>query len=277
MSVEHIDCTIEEYHARPEWSSSQVKLLPHKPVLFYRRHITREFPFKSTASTKLGDAVHRALLDGTQVMDIPADVLSKNGAKAGNAWKQFAAENDDKVLVKADDPIKHMVASVRANALAMKLLESPGWTEHTLTDRDEETGLPLRTRPDRIVRSLEGFIIPDIKSTVDPLFGDRHFGKQIAKLDYHRQAAWYWDTVARWEPDEPVFAFAFIAVRNAAPYECVVHPLHEDAIALGRRENRVALDELKRRLDTDDWNLPEHGVIDLPAWRYKQEEDTDGY
>jgi len=279
VSVEHITSNIGEYHARPEWSSSQVKMLPDDVVGFYRRHITGEFPFKQTASTKLGDAVHRALLDGAQVMDIPPEVLSKNGAKAGSAWTQFAAENSDKVLVKADDPIKHMVASVRAEPAAMRLLEAPGWTEHTLVYRDEETGLWLRTRPDRIIRLKDGLVLPDIKSTKDPLPGDHHFGKEIATLDYHRQAAWYRDGVSLWLPGEPMARFAPIAVRNAPPYECVVHDLDEDDIDQGQRENRRALEELKRRLESGDWNLSTHGQavpISLPKWRKERNYDFGG-
>ena len=275
--VREIDCTTDEYHLRKEYSNSQAKLLPHDPVLFARRHITKEFPHKPTASQKLGTAVHRILLDGDEVLEIPDAVLAKNRAKAGNAWHDFEREHKDKILVKPgdawDDNIRHMIASVRAVPKAMRLLEDPGWTEKTLIYRDEETGLPLRTRPDRIVKFGEGLVIPDLKSTKDPLRGDRHFGREIADLDYHRQAAWYTDAVLWWMR-EPVLAFAFIAVRNKPPYECVIHDLDEEDIEQGRRENRAALDELKRRLDSGDWNLPYHNEIvplRLPRWRRDEE------
>ena len=173
--VRETKCTTEEYHARDEWSNSQVKALPKDPVGFYRQHITKEFPHKPTASQRLGTAVHRILLDGDEVLEIPDDVLASDRSKRGNAWKDFEAEHKKKVLVKPgdawDDNIRHMVASVRAEPMAVKLLAAPGWTEKTLIYRDDQTGLPLRTRPDKICKFpnelgfADGLVIPELKST----------------------------------------------------------------------------------------------------------------
>jgi hypothetical protein len=281
--VQHIDCTTEEYHARDEWSNSQVKLIPKKVREFYQRHVTKEWIYKPTASQKLGTAVHRILLDGTEVLEIPDEVLSTSGSRAGRAWKEFEAEHTDQVLVKRGDAeseaIRSMVESVRAEPMAAKLLEAPGWTEHTLVYTDEETGLPLRVRPDKICEFPDGLVLFDLKTTENPLDGWDNFGFQAGKFGYHRQDAWYWDAVDRWKGEGAVAYFVFGAVRNKPPYECVTQELPERAVDLGRRDNRRALDELKRRLDSGDWNLPSFGHVpltDLPERYYHEEKRNYG-
>ena len=89
--VEIRDLTNEEYHALPSWSSSQLKLLPDEPELFYKRFVEKHpaFQFKPTASMDLGTSVHRIILEGTPVKMIPDDVLGTDGAKRGNTWKHY--------------------------------------------------------------------------------------------------------------------------------------------------------------------------------------------
>ena len=37
----HIECTMEEYHQRPEWSRSQLEDFFRSPPLFYGRHVAK--------------------------------------------------------------------------------------------------------------------------------------------------------------------------------------------------------------------------------------------
>ena len=272
------DLTNEEYHALPSWSSSQTKLLPDEPELFFRRHVEKApaFQFNQTASMKLGTAVHRAILDGTPVKLIPDDVLSASGAKAGKAWKQFEAEFHDLVLCKPDDPILHMVESIRAEPMAAKWLAAEGSIEQSIAYEDPVTGLPLRARPDKAATVEDDrVVILDPKTTTKDPYSGREMAKVMAEFGYHKQAAWYWDAVELL--GKSVEAFLFIFVQNKAPYVCHVVEMTPEDIERGRRQNRRALDDLARRLESDNWKPETYGTVtyvELPEWYRKQEDEN---
>lgn len=273
-----LDLTNDEYHARPEWSNSQVKLLPNEVELFGKRHIEKQpaFQFKPTASVQLGTAVHDIILENTPIVMIPESALSASGSKAGKGWTSLRADNPGKVLCKPDDPILHMAASIRAEPKAREWLESEGPVEQSICWHDDVSGLDLRAKPDKVSMTSQGNVIIDLKSTKEDPHSERQIAKAIHTLCYHRQGAWYWDPVEWWLQDE-VRLFMLIFVRNKPPYDCHVHELAGRAIELGRQQNRLARGELASRLQTKNW-LPEtHGrttVIDLPDWAYNQEEEN---
>jgi len=282
--VQILDLSNEEYHARPEWSSSQVKLLPRDVELFHRRHIEKHpaFQFKQTASMAIGTAVHDIVLEDTPVVMIPEEVLQrrkKKGseteftfAKAGAPWEEFKAAHPGAVLCKDDDPILHMVASIKGEPAAMKWLDAEGPVEQSMFYRDEETGLGLRARLDKLCLASGGSVILDLKSTVVDPHSEREVAKQIYTFGYHRQGAWYWDAAEAWGHDIEALLLAF--VRNSAPYDCHVWELSGMALELGRHRNRTARRELAARLQSNNWKPESFGrisMIDVPDWAYQQE------
>lgn len=273
--AELLDISNEEYHARDEWSSSQVKLLPEQPMLFHGRHIARTMPFKPTAAMALGTAVHRILLDGTPIMVIPADVLSKSGSKAGNAWKDFRAEHEgSSVLVKVDDPIKHMLANLRSHEIVQQLLAASVFREQSIVWTDPETGLPCRARPDDVAAVQSRYIEWDLKTTSD--LAPRKLSQKVDELGYHRSLDWYSDGLAHVRPDLQIHKYLIVWVRSAPPYDVSVRPIHPMAMANAAGDNREARLDLVRRLDSGDW-LPKdyHKIgpsIDLPEYCYSKKE-----
>ncbi len=273
--VQILDIPNEEYHARPEWSSSQVKLLPDDPWLFYKRHVEKHpaFQFKQTASMAIGTAVHDIVLEHTPVVMIPDGVLSKSGAKAGQPWKDFKMSNPGKVLCKEDDPIIHMVDAIQTEPKAMEWLDAEGPVEQSIIYRDEATGLDLRARLDKLTpASSHTSVIADIKSTKEDPHNERAIAKAMYNLGYHRQGAWYWDAAEAW--GHGIEAFLFVFVRNCQPYDCHVWELSGTALELGRRQNRWAMNDLAARLRSNNWRPSAFGrtsIIDLPEWAYKQE------
>ena len=272
--VQILDIPNDEYHARAEWSNSQAKLIPDEVELFHRRHIEKHpaFQFKQTASMAMGTAVHDIVLENTPVVMIPGDVLSKSGAKAGNNWKAFQSDNPGKVLCKQDDPILHMVASIRNEPAAMKWLDAEGPVEQSMIYRDAETGLDLRARLDKLTLLTEGSVILDLKTTTKDPHSEREIAKVIYKFGYHRQGAWYWDAAEAYGHD--IEAFLLVFVRNSQPYDCHVWELSATALELGRHQNTIAKRDLAHRLETNNWKPEAFGrisMIDVPDWAYKQE------
>ena len=273
-----LELTNEEYHARPEWSSTQVKLIPDEPWTFFKRHIEKDpaYQFNRTPSIKLGTAVHDIVLDGRPTKLIPGEALASDGSRRGNNWKAFQADNPGVVLCKADDPILHMVAAIREEPKARAWLDADGLTEQSMVYQDPVPGLGLRAQTDKLAyASGDAIVIADIKSTSKDPFDEREIAKQIVQFCYHRQAAWYWDAVDLWgSPDLYVQAFVFVFVQNTPPFGCHVHEIPERAIELGRQQNKAAIGELSGRLSSNNWRPATWGRVtltDLPEWYYQKE------
>lgn len=268
--VEHVPCTIDQYHARPEWSHSQLVLLPESPELFRARHVTRELSFPATAPMELGQAVHDLLSGSDNVVLIPAEALTSNGQRRGKAWEQFCAQHDGSMLLKEDtyNTVRRIADALHAEPIAGKLLAAAGHTEHTVVWQDGETGLPLRMRCDKAACFPDGWVLVDWKVVSDPT--ERAFQYKIEDFAYHRQAAFYSDgwTLYQQSPE----AFVFVAVRGEPPHEVRCWELAARALYLGRQQNDAAKRDLARRLEQDDWHGAGHGrlvEIDLPARNYR--------
>lgn len=277
--VQILDLTNEEYHARSEWSSSQLKLLPKEPELFGKRYVEKNpaFQFKQTTSTKLGTAVHDIVLEHTPIVMFPKSALSASGSKAGSGYKSFVADNPGKVLCKPDDPILYMVESIRKEPCARKWLDSEGPVEQSMTYRDEVSGLDLRVRLDKLsdLGASKGVVL-DVKSTNKNPYSKREIARVIYDRGYYKQAAWYWDAVEQGGVE--VCAFLFVWVRNIPPYECHVTELDVDVLGLGRVQNIVARHALAERLESNNWKPETFGrvtTVRLPDWTHNQEEMSD--
>ena len=265
------DLPADEYHARPEWSQSQFKLLPYKPELFEGFHITKRWTTEETDDMRLGTQLHAAWLEHEPLLVIPSTALTSNGQRRGKAWEAWCDEHPDNpgVLPKEAGRIQAMTDSGMADPVVRSLIEAEGEVEHTIVWTDEETGLPLRARLDKLARFDGGYQIGDIKATSIDVTSEREVAAKIFSMGYHQQAAHYWDAAAMLYG--PPLQFVFLFVRNKPPFNAVAWTLPELDLDLGRRHNRVALLELKHRLETGDWHGSRFGklnTVSLPKWAW---------
>ncbi len=287
--VQILSISNEEYHASDGYSSTMLKLLPGDPMLFDGRYVSKTMPFKRTPSMELGTAIHRALLDGTPTMVIPPEVLSKSGSKAGNAWKDFKAEYDaTHVLVKAGDPMIHIVANLRAHKQVKLLLAASVCREKSIFWTDEETGLALRSRADDVSlfpKAKAPVKLWDLKTANDVRPHKRR--AQISELKYHRSLDHYSTGLAKagaagllnW--DGLVDTMLIVWVQTSEPYKVVVEPIAERAMSRAHDQNLAAYEDLARRLalhaggHAEAWEPDNyHDVqppVDLPDWEYDNE------
>jgi hypothetical protein len=265
--------THEEYLAAAGYSNSMLKLLPDSPEEFYRRHITGEDVFAPSASMMLGTALHSVLLENAPLPIIPREVLNVDGHRKGKAWLEFKEAHGGLLMTEQEAlPLKRMVESVRNHPKARWLLDADGDVEQSLFWTDDHTGLPLKMRYDRLSRFGAQVVLCDIKTAAD--VDARSFRRAATTFQYHRQAAFYCDGIELTTGDWPE-GFCFVTVRNAPPYNCEVYELVDSAIQLGRQQNRAAIDDLARRLASNDWYSDTHGtiqVLDVEAWAYKTRE-----
>jgi hypothetical protein len=172
---------------------------------------------------------------------------------AGKTW----ADPDELALAKA------MREAIFSNETARKLLEAEGPIEHTMVWQDHETFLGCKARRDKVCLGMECLV--DLKTCSSA--SEEAFARACLRYGYHRQNHFYG------EPERILsgnpWRFFFVAVCSDPPHECAVYELEEDFHALGRAQNRKALNDLATAIELDQWTAPrETGVTKLamPRW-----------
>lgn len=274
VCCEHIEIEAEDYHARPEWSHSQLKHLPGEPELFHGLYIAKrpewQKEYRETSAMRFGTAGHAWFLEDKKPVVAPASVLSKAGSRAGKAWESFEAAHDgDTIVTESEwDALQYAKARAKADPEIDAYLSTAGMVEHSLFAIDEATGIRCRGRIDKIPEFNDGLEILDGKFSGD--VSEFWVSNQAAKMLYYRQAAFYWDLVTAMYQEPKAFTFLF--VRNEPPYDSALWRLYAEDIELGRQENMLALLNLKERLDTGNWysdSFGNIGYVHLPRWKVK--------
>ncbi len=262
-----------KYHNRKEWSQSQFKLLPKNPELFHGLYVAKppRFTFDATDDMQLGTQLHALVLEHQELLIVPATALSSNGQRRGKNWEAWCDDHPDDhgVLVKDALRILSMQASIEADPVLRDLFAADGETEHTIILEDSNTSFPLRARLDKLARFPNGYIIGDIKATGIDVTSEREIAAKVFAMGYHQQAAFYWDAAELLYGAPLRFVFAF--VRNKPPFNAVAWCISDNDLDLARRHNRLALDDLARRVDYSDWNGDRFGKLNyfsLPNWAW---------
>ena len=227
----------------------------------------------STSAQGLGSAVHCAVLEPDKFCDryaVREDGVDGN-TKAGKAFKAQAQAENKCVLSCQDGRWCAAIARrVRENRLVKRWLRKPHETEVSLVwERD---GYLCKARMDMVVRPE--YTIPDLKTTITA--SREGFARQVAKYDYHNQAAWYVDGMTRLMPGP--WAFVFIAAEKQRPFLCGCHYLSPDgeAIEIGKQKCDEAFGLYKICRANREWPGYEDAVeVELPAWAVREQDEAD--
>ena len=135
--VEVRNMTNKEYHSETGYiSSSMIKRFIESRRLFHDEYIIGN-PRPRKSAFDLGNAAHAMILEPHKVdkivKEIPDDILSASGSKAGKSWKQFESENEGIILLKSSEmaAVKSMLENAYKNESAKKLLKAKGETEES--------------------------------------------------------------------------------------------------------------------------------------------------
>lgn len=256
------------YHAdRTSLSSSGARTLLHEtPAQFLSDQID---PPESKDVYDFGSAAHKYVLhEGAEIAEVEAENWRGKDAQIARR----AARKEGKVPLLTEDVMKAkaMAAAVTKNQWA-KMLLAEGTPEVSGYWRDPETGVRLRCRPDWITWVRGQLFCVDYKTstTADP----RKFMKSAADFGYHQQQPWYEEGLLRTDVGEA--RFVFIVQSKKPPYLTSVIELDSEAVDLGRRLNRRAVDIYAQCKATDSWPGYEDTVhtIGLPSYAHYQQEE----
>lgn len=271
----------EDYHADPvpggSLSSSGARRLlpPSCPALFkYGKK-------PATRAMEHGTAAHTIVLgEGAGLCRIEADSWRKDATK--QAAEEARAAGLTPVLAEAHDRILAMAEALKRHKAA-RLLFAPGsglaersafWHDRDLT----VSGGPLwrRARLDWWPYGTPGglIIVPDYKTSGH---ADEDFvTRQLAKMGYYQQGAWYRDAVLAFNPGAEV-RFVLVVQETDPPYLVGCYNIHPRSLAEGAAKNRRAMEVWRDCVESGEW--PGHNpyeditTIQLPRWAYEDRYD----
>lgn len=257
-----VDITNDEYHAdTTAISHSGLDLVLEDPAKYYHQRLRRTQQAATSDAFAFGSMFHDAVLRpgkfANGVVEIPADVLSKGGARAGSAWKEFQADNAGKVLLKSDEPMMGMIRSLGNHDGARRIIESAEQFEHTIFWHDDEFNVERKARLDLLLFPKMK-IIADLKST-STAAAPIDCAYEAAKWGYHRQQEFYKDACEELHGER--FDFVFIFVAKEAPHRTTVVRLPDRWVNVGIAQNKKALAKYAECLRNNRWLPEDHGQI----------------
>lgn len=253
-----------EYHAGRELSNSGISDLLRSPYHYWAAHISeKRQPRTETAAMRHGTICHAAVLEPYTFADrFPLLPFPDRRSKAAKEWIE-ALRPDQTAITQAElDAAMAQRESILSLPDVAQALAS-GEAEVSAYWRWE--GVECRCRPDWVYSCAGGDVLLDLKTCGDASPGA--FARQVARMGYHRQAAWYtegWSLAA----ERTVLAFLFVAVEADYPYAAAVYQLDELALEKGLAECRKALAMYDACLFDSRWPGFDLGIrtLELPAW-----------
>ena len=257
------DLSNSEYHARPEISSSDVKLVASKSLLHWKNKV-----YKSSAAFALGSAVHALVLEPEKSLVIrgPED-------RRGDKWKkaQLAADLDGQILLtEGDFDLASKIAeATRAHpVVASYLAEQTFIAEASIFAKDPATGVDIKCRPDGYL-PRHGIVF-DVKTTRDA--SPEGFPRELRNYGYDLQAAFYLRCLRA--AGHEAKSFIFVAVEKEAPYAVGLHEMTEPYLKSADIRVTQTLEKISKagasRDYTTGWALI--NAIDLPRWQSDEPE-----
>jgi len=245
----------DEYHAHPDLSSTQARLLLESPA---RYNYARSHPQERKDSFDLGSAVHTKVLGvGADVITYPDEHLRPSGGISTKAATvQWIADQRSAGLLLMTavqlELVDGMAEAVLAHPVAKGLFEQDGTSEASVFATDPETGVKMRARFDFLPSFMQDnpwFV--DLKTTAKHADSES-FGKTVANFGYHVQQEWYRHAYSIVTGD---FAtnMKFVVVETDKPHLVAVHELSRDYAEIGFRKTKRALETYALCAAHDIW------------------------
>lgn len=210
-----------------------------------------------TKAMQIGTVTHTAILE-PHLLDSIVAVRPDGLSFVSKEGKQWKADNADKIILDYQEmaDIRNMADSVRRHP-SFEVSHIDNKIEASVFAEDEETGLPLKARPDLWAEGIG--VILDIKTTDDA--SEEAFLRTILKFAYHVQAAHYIEMTGATD-------FVFIAVERNAPYAVAAYRLSPEWLELGFETRRRAIRIVHECSAMNSWPAypTQTTTLGLPTW-----------
>jgi len=241
-------------------------IAPPRTPAHFKAYIDGLFKTETTPAMRLGQMIHRAILE-PDALEVSVKPEGLNlSTKEGREWK--AAQI--KTVITQDEyaTITGMRDSVHAHPAVKRVLDDAR-TEVSLFASGED-GVLRKARIDALPEG--GNVIVDIKSCQSA--DADMMAKSVASYRYDVQAAYYLDICALLGLDKS--EFLFVCVEKQPPYAVAVYALDQQAIEWGRKQYQRDLALVKHCMAEDHWPSFTQDIttLALPAWAQKQAESV---
>lgn len=232
----------EIYHKLDgSYSKSSLDLLEKDPLKLFKRKEKQQ-----TRAMQIGSAIHCAILEPEKFRNqylLMPEIKDRRQPEYKNAIKYYGESN---VFTSTDcENISGIINAVRNNEYALELLNAPGPTEVSGFFIDNETGLLLRHRFDKLSYINGEWIGVDLKKTRES--NEFKFSKSIFEYNYHLQDAVY-STGFKEITGEKLRSFTFIAVEEEYPNIVELYELCDISKNIGIQLMRELIDDLNNYL-----------------------------
>ena len=271
----------KDYRIIEAMSSSKLKDLITSPALFYKRHITKELPFKETYAMDFGTKVHAALLEpelfvssyktfGTylslpnedvarvkgrcrweEVQDAPIDGNTyffepKSDEAKKNMIDAFTEYYGQEIITPYEmKQIDFLLDELKVNPQTLALLNNKQVeAEKVLMTVIDD--IELKSKLDAII---DGQIVFDYK-TCEHAINDELIAWTIKKYSYDLQAYFYKFMAERNGYDVKGFSWIF---QNKYSGQCAVVPCPDYVLERGAMKMKLGLEIYTRCMDTGVW------------------------
>lgn len=254
-----------QYRASEGISKSSLDYIaqPRTPA-HYKAYIDGLLRVETTPAMKLGQMIHRAILEWDSLDYVVKPAGMNFATKEGKEWK--AAQTNAIITADEYQTILGMRDSVNAHPAVKRVLANAR-TEVSLFASGED-GVLRKARIDALPEG--GNVIVDIKScqSADPDL----MAKSVVAYRYDVQAAYYLDICRLLGIDKS--EFLFVCVEKQPPYAVAVYALDQDAIEWGRKQYQRDLALIKHCEAEDHWPSFTQDIttLALPAWAQRQME-----
>lgn len=223
-----------EYHARPEWSYSQMKVIIDSGIDYAVANKRGMLPGPSSKAIDLGELAHMFVLGGdAEIFSVTP--YSDFRCKEARDWKaeQLAA---GKTIITKDqyDSIAQIVDNIEDHPMSKKLLKGEN-VKHEIEMYATAEGVKLRGKADAMLVDGDALIITDIKTTAQ--FDEWKY--KSMRRHYDLQAATYSLIGSASTKTSPSKCnFYFCVVETVAPYRVQYH--HAGLEFLEHGESKLA-------------------------------------
>jgi hypothetical protein len=275
------DISNDEYHARPEYSSSQLKDLLRSAAHFYSFNIAKEHEKESKKHLDSGTLAHCLFLEPHMfesefVIGPKFDRRTKAGKEEAAAWE---SANTGKIIIDQDqlDGAKRIAENLKLLSMYGVMQNNPGMAEASIFFTDPIYDLQLRVRPDYHIIPCERFpngLIIDVKTANDAR--PMAFSKACGNFAYDLSAAMYREGFQQYYQTEDKPDFIYMVAENDAPFVAKQYKAADLFLSTGEARYHKAKELLAESQLMNEWqgysiDLEE---IFLPSYLTKQALDA---
>lgn len=287
----------DEYHACPEFSSSQLKDILRSGAHFYSNNIIKENERESKKHLDFGTLAHTLFLEPDQFENefavIPADAPkpptdvmrnaknpSEDSIKRVQWWDNFAAEHGTKITITEDLLLgaKRIADNLRTLSSYGIMKNNFGMAEASIFFVDPVFGLQLRIRPDYHIAPCSAFpngLLLDVKTTRDARAFK--FSKDCGEYGYDLSASMYREGFQQYYNTQDKPDFIFLVAESTAPFNVKQYRASDLFLSVGDARYNKSKALLAESLLIDEWSgySAELEDIYLPQYMTKQALEND--